>query len=366
MANLGLKSTTDRPSPNSSSSNRDGYTMRHDNGAEPGRPCPMLTRETQTKCRRLLALPERQLQQVRLNNAIKSNEIDRIVDATMDIKRTYFDDQVEAMPRTHSVVYVDGVVSAPIPEAFKFENLSCLRCSDDNSSEDMNFSASPIKNSLSLICGSQEETESRRCICVKMFKNIMGFMRDRKYTYPETLGRELLEAGLLHPELRDELFLQIIKQLRRNPGEESKFLGYVLLDLCLQSFPPSGELENALEFFLRSEKAVVLVKQLHKIVYVGAVHSIDELPSESEIAESHASAVAAAEKPEKAKNRWSKLRSWAQTDATGAKSSKKVASMNWGQFEVGKIENSESDKEKDDECQRNKGEDSSRRANLVL
>lgn len=305
-----------------------GYRMRNDNGAEPGRPCPMLTRETQTMCRQLLALPKHQLQQVRLNNAIKSKDIDRIVDATMDIKKTFFDETVQAMPKKSSV-YVDDAAAPQIPDVFRLEKLPCLRSKTEYTSERFIFQSTPINDSLSIISGSMEETENRRIICVKMFKNVMGFMCDRKYSYPETLGRELLEAGLLHHALRDELYLQILKQLSRNPNDKSKYLGFVLLELCLQSFPPSSILENALEYFLRSEKATVLVRQLHKIVYLGALGSIDELPSESAIAKSHKSAVLAAKKPTMAKNRWSKLRSWAQTDVSETNKNKNLASINW-------------------------------------
>lgn len=287
-------------------------------------------------CRRLLALPERQLQQVRLNNAIESQDMDKIVDATMDIKRTFFEDRVSAMPPQPSV-FVDGLLTQPVPEAFQFEKLPCLRrgAEGGDGTERMFFSAMPITHSLSILDGSLGATDGRHPVCVKMFKNVMGFMRDRKYTYPETLGRELLEACLLHPELRDELFLQVVKQLRRNPKKESKYLGFVLLDMCLRSFPPSDTLENAVEYFLRESESVALVRKLHRIVYMGAVRTVAELPSESDIAEAHRDAVAAAQKPKVAKSRWSKLRNWAQNDAPAAKrrnSNKKVASMNWNKI----------------------------------
>ena len=50
------------------------YRSRHDNGAQP-KPCPLLTRESQSRARRILVPPERQRQQIRLRNAINSQDL---------------------------------------------------------------------------------------------------------------------------------------------------------------------------------------------------------------------------------------------------------------------------------------------------
>ena len=49
------------------------------------------------------------------------------------------------------------------------------------------------------------------------------------------------------PELRDEVFVQLCKQLAGNPSVGSAERGWVLLHCALCSFPPSEELENFLE-----------------------------------------------------------------------------------------------------------------------
>ncbi len=51
---------------------------------------------------------------------------------------------------------------------------------------------------------------------LKMFKNVMGFMGDRKMNYPTMLAKEVLEVGLANAPLRNELYLQLIKQLTKN------------------------------------------------------------------------------------------------------------------------------------------------------
>jgi hypothetical protein len=49
------------------------------------------------------------------------------------------------------------------------------------------------------------------------------------------------------PELRDEIFIQLCKQLTGNPSVVAVERGWVLLHVALCSFPPSEELENFLE-----------------------------------------------------------------------------------------------------------------------
>ena len=92
-------------------------------------------------------------------------------------------------------------------------------------------------------------------------------------------ARELLEACLLHAPLRDELYIQLLKQLRRNPDRISLNLGYDLLYMCLKTFPPTERIENHLEYFLRTVIVTthltltnaVLVHALHERVYLGPV-----------------------------------------------------------------------------------------------
>ena len=82
----------------------------------------------------------------------------------------------------------------------------------------------------------------------RMFKNVLGYMGDRKINYPETLATEIMSICLANPPLRDEMYLQLCKQLSNNPDNESKRKGWNLMQLFLDTFPPSEEFENYIEY----------------------------------------------------------------------------------------------------------------------
>ncbi|KAF7321491.1 Rho GTPase-activating protein 39 isoform 2 [Mycena kentingensis (nom. inval.)] len=63
--------------------------------------------------------------------------------------------------------------------------------------------------------------------------------------------RWLLGEGLMHGELRDEIYCQTMKQLTVNPSAESIFKGWQLLCVLLITFPPSKNFETYLRSFIQ-------------------------------------------------------------------------------------------------------------------
>ncbi len=104
-------------------------------------------------------------------------------------------------------------------------------------------------------------------------KDMLGYMGDKVMSFPDTLAQEILEKGIQFPELRDETYIQVIKQMTDNPNPESVSRGDRLLKLCLFTFPPSPEFENFLEIYFRNKDPSPdnpYRRQLHNIVYTGA------------------------------------------------------------------------------------------------
>ncbi len=128
----------------------------------------------------------------------------------------------------------------------------------------LRYQAEPIHTSLLAITA-----KPLRRTAVKTFRQVQAFMGDRPVAKPSALAQDIMQEAIANPELRDEVLLQVMKQLRDNPSSASIERGWVLLQLLLRTFSPSEEAENFVEHFLRTRGAVDCIRAMHRTLFRG-------------------------------------------------------------------------------------------------
>ncbi|CEP08544.1 hypothetical protein [Parasitella parasitica] len=89
---------------------------------------------------------------------------------------------------------------------------------------------------------------------LKCFKTLQMLMNDRPrsraFDYIESL-QSLLSCGIAKGQMRDEIYVQICRQLNKNPSDESIKKGWEILCVVSVTFPPSKNLEAYLNRFVQ-------------------------------------------------------------------------------------------------------------------
>uniref|UniRef100_A0A915IEG4 Rho GTPase-activating protein 39 n=1 Tax=Romanomermis culicivorax TaxID=13658 RepID=A0A915IEG4_ROMCU len=97
------------------------------------------------------------------------------------------------------------------------------------------------------------EKDVRKEAC-DVFKRIQAFMGDRKVKKSgigvDQLALDVCVRGWAKQAIRDEIFIQICKQITENPRSDSVRRGWELLAICLTFFPPSPQFTPYLENFV--------------------------------------------------------------------------------------------------------------------
>jgi len=91
------------------------------------------------------------------------------------------------------------------------------------------------------------------------------------------VAQEILSKGIQFEGLRDEIFVQIIKQITNNPNPESATQLWHLLQLCVLHFPPTPVFENYLEAWLRfkgGDSRTYIIRSLHCTQEDGVIKQI--------------------------------------------------------------------------------------------
>jgi hypothetical protein len=91
-------------------------------------------------------------------------------------------------------------------------------------------------------------------LALQMHKDLLGYMGDKQMPFPAMLAQDILRKGYEYKPIRDEIYLQIIKQLAGNPRAESVAKGWQMLCMCVGTFPPSYEFENYLLHYILEKR----------------------------------------------------------------------------------------------------------------
>jgi len=107
------------------------------------------------------------------------------------------------------------------------------------------WSKDAIKAPL-MVLNKELQKESPKC-----FRLIQRIMGDRSPIGQSEDIQSLLEKGIMNGQLRDEIYIQLCKQLTKNPNPNSLILGWQLMAVIVISFPPSKNFESYLIQFIR-------------------------------------------------------------------------------------------------------------------
>jgi len=91
-------------------------------------------------------------------------------------------------------------------------------------------------------------------LALRNFSNLLRCMGDKPAAYIGNKEDPILSLARRTPELRDEIYLQIMKQLTDNPSSDSSMKGWKLFASLCGSVLPTGELLQFVKAFLQKMK----------------------------------------------------------------------------------------------------------------
>jgi len=106
----------------------------------------------------------------------------------------------------------------------------------------LEFTKTPIKESLLLACDELNKE------AVLIFKAILEYMGDRKPGFVvkdiNEIAYNVIKVAVDNPQLRDELYVQLVRQTTQNPSEKSEERGWEFICMVLETYMlPSFHIE---------------------------------------------------------------------------------------------------------------------------
>ena len=225
----------------------------------------------------LLNMSEEVLLQKQLIDAVKSDDEARIASITCRMKAIYFmqhgygDFALTNFPRLktpHQFISHELVHERKMDEFHRWEEVQHEL--EAKREAMLKFSSERLHTSLTHL-----PSNIPRAAAVHSFDVFTKYISDVPTADVEEELAHVLWIGVQNPTLRDEYFIQVIKQMTANPVTQSIIRSWKLFDLLLLTFPPTEDFENFLEAFIRRRSdADSRLKKLHLILYVGRQHHL--------------------------------------------------------------------------------------------
>lgn len=108
----------------------------------------------------------------------------------------------------------------------------------------LDHSTRPILASLTQLSVPDEK------IAINAYALIQGWMYDRTSPSRSTLGHEIIDIAGKSPQLADEIYVQLVKQLVNNPNIRSVSAGWTLLQSLVHEVKPSESLVDYIQAFI--------------------------------------------------------------------------------------------------------------------
>lgn len=156
--------------------------------------------------------------------------------ATIRIKHLYF-----ALPHCKTQYVLDNYPRLRNPRQF---SMHMLVESAELRATMLTHTDTPIGTSLTQL------TPHVAALAVWFFTHTVLIIEKNLTQHIDVLYRNAIKLGRGCVIMRDEIFLQVMKQLRCNPVPEQEFRLWMFLRALLKHFPPSDVMENYLGYFL--------------------------------------------------------------------------------------------------------------------